>query len=171
MQNDQSIQLAVSMPVYEKGRIKAGLEIKNKSFAKFNSHYDANVSTPWLEYAINLNGTFRWAVGGRYRQSDARDPFYTYDNRTFYTSLHYKHSQALSGFITLNQSQLHYKIDDPEQVNWAEEDIRSAALGIKYQVNQHLSFGLNSHFIDNKQQYVTGKDEWKRFEVFVGYLF
>lgn len=171
LQNDQSIQLAVSMPVYENGRIKVGLEIKNKSFATFNKHYDANVSTPWLEYAINLNRTFRWAVGGRFSQSDARDPFYTYDNRTFYTSLHYKHSQALSGFVTINQSQLHYKIDDPEQVNWAEEEIRSAALGIKYQVNQHLSFGLNSHFIANKQQYVTGNDEWKRVEVFIGYIF
>ena len=171
LQNDQSIQLAVSMPVYENGRVKVGVEIKNKSFATFNRRYDANVSTPWLEYAINLNGSFRWAFGGRYSQSDARDPFYTYDNRTFYTSLHYKHSQALSGFVTLNQSQLHYKIDDPEQVNWAEEEIRSAAIGIKYQVNQHLSFGLNSHFIENKQQYVTGNDEWKRVEVFIGYIF
>jgi hypothetical protein len=171
LQNDQSIQFAVSMPVHEKARIKAGLEIKNKSFAKFNHHYDANVSTPWLEYSINLNGTFRWAIGGRYRQSDARDPLYTYDNRTFYTSLHYKYSHALSGFVTLNQSQLHYKIDDLEQVNWTEEQIRSAAVGIKYQFNHRLSFGLNSHFIANKQQYVTGKDEWKRFEMFVGYIF
>jgi len=170
VQNDQSIQFAVSMPVY-KGRIKAGLEMKNKSFAKSNSHYDANISTPWLEYAINLNENFRLSVGGRYRQSHARDPFYTYDNRTLYTSLHYKHSQTLSGFVTLNQSKLHYKMDEPEQVNWAVENLRSAALGIKYQVNQHLSFGLNSHFITNKQQNIDGKDEWDRFEVFVGYLF
>ena len=171
LQNDQSIQFAVSMPVYEKGRIKVGIEMKNKSFSHFNSHYDANVSTPWLEYSINLNGNFRWAFGGRFRQSDARDPFYTYDSRTFHTSLHYKYSQALSGFITFSQNQLHYKIDDPEQVNWAEEDIRSAAFGIKYQMNKQLSFGLNSHFTDNKQQYVTSKDEWKRFEIFVGYIF
>jgi len=171
LQNDQSIQFAASMPVYKKGRVKVGFEIQNKSFSNLNSPYDANISTPWLEYAINLNGTFRWAVGGRYRQSDARDPFYTYDNRTFYTSLHYKYSQALSGFVTLSQSKLHFKIDDPEQVGWAEEDIRSAALGIKYQVNQHLSFGLNSHFINNKQQYIPGKDEWKRFEMFAAYIF
>lgn len=171
VQNDQSIQFAVSMPLYDKGRLKAGFELKNKSFASVNSHYDANISTPWLEYAINLNDNFRWSLGGRYRQSHARDSFYTYDNSTFYTSLHYKHSQKLSGFITLNQSKLTYEIDDPEQVNWSVENIRSAALGIKYNVNQNLSFGLNAHFINNKQQHITGKDEWERFEIFVGYLF
>jgi len=170
VQNDQSIQFAVSMPLYH-GRMKVGLEMKNKSFAKFNRHNDADISTPWLEYAINLTDEFRWSVGTRYRQSDARDNFYTYDNHTLYTSLHYKYSKEFTAFITLNQSKLHFKMDDPEEVNWSEEHKRSVALGIKYQFNQNLSLGLNGHFIDNEQQGVTGKDKWERFEMFIGYLF
>ena len=170
MLNDQSIQFSASMPL-DKARIKVGLELSNRSFADYNRDNDASVSTPWLEYTVNLSEDFRWSVGSRYRKNHARDPFYSYDNLNFYTSLYYNHTQNFSVSITLNRNRLHYLIDDPELVYWAIERKHSAAIGIKYQVNQNLSLGFNSHFVTNKQEHGFGEDEWNRLEFFVGYLF
>jgi hypothetical protein len=168
--SDQGIQLSTTMP-FNKSRLKFAWEYKNKSYHSQLSDNNGHVSTPRVEYAIKFNHYLRFSVGSRYLQYRAKDEYNSYNNLNFYLGLHFYPSQNLTTFVTLNHNKLHYLVDDPELVNWAEEVKRSVALGIKYKFNQNISMGLNSHFVTNKIENDFGQDDWNRVEAFISYQF
>jgi len=167
--SDQGIQLSLTFPVTS-AQVKLGLEYRVKSFNGLSQINDADIATPWLEYAYAINEHFKLRLGSRYRQKHAKDPFNSYDNVNMYTSLQY-YINSFNAFVTLSYDRLHYKIDDPEQVNWSNEQRKSVITGLKYKLTNHLSFGFNSHFIYNNIEKDNGEDEWYRFEGFVSYRF
>ena len=167
--SDQGIQLSLTLPITS-AQIKLGLEYRHKSFNGFSQINDATIATPWLEYAYIITEHFKLRLGSRYRQKHAADPFNSYDNVNLYMSLQY-YINTFSAFVTLSYDRLHYEIDDPEQVNWSNEQRKSVITGLKYKLTKHLSFGFNSHFIYNNIEKDNGEDEWHRFEGFISYRF
>jgi hypothetical protein len=169
-------------------QIKLGFEYRQKSFSIWSdvkndesfinigtgdyiaNANDAQISTPWLEYAYKISKYFKVHLGTRYRQKQADDPFNSYDNLNFYMSFHY-YVSSFNAFITFSHDQLHYKIDDPELVNWSNEKKKSIITGVKYKLTDHFSLGFNSHFINNNVEQDNGEDEWYRIEGFISYRF
>ncbi|MFT5755602.1 MAG: hypothetical protein ACI9LM_000313 [Alteromonadaceae bacterium] len=183
---DQGAQLSLTLPI-KRSQIKLGFEFRQKSFSSrsdvnneqlvditTSDHIanatDAEISTPWLEYAYKISTQFKIHLGTRYRHKQADNPYNSYDNLNFYMSFHY-YVNSFNVFITLSHDQLHYKIDDPELISWSREKRKSIITGIKYGLTNHLSFGINSHFINNNVELDNGENEWYRFEGVVSYRF
>jgi hypothetical protein len=185
--SDQGVQLSLTLPI-KRSQIKFGFEYRQKSFASkpnvnidesliyigtdnnITNSNDARVSTPWLEYAYKISKDLKIHLGTRYRQKQADDPFNSYDNLNFYMSFHY-YTNSFNAYITFSHDQLHYKIDDPELVNWSNEKRKSIITGVKYKLSDRFSLGANSHFINNNVEKDNGEDEWYRIEGFVSYRF
>lgn len=173
--SEQGLILSTALPV-GKGRIKLGWEYRTKKFDRVSNRVNnADVSIPSVEYGIKFFDHYRFYLGARYRRNDAIDAFYTYDNLNYYSSLHYFTGESFSAFISLNDNQLEYLIDDPAIVNWGEESKYSIALGTKYRFNRHFSIGANAHFvtknIDLNFDAANTKDRWNRLEVYFSYRF
>jgi len=168
MLTDNGLQLQFSLPLFN-NRLKFGIEKRNKIFARSIIANNSKITTPWLEYSFNISPKFTASLGAQYRHKKADDPFNSYNNMNLYSRVNYQASTNINGYILLNVNKLHYLKDDPNEVNWSDEQRNSIALGVSYRINKYFSIGLNSHFIQNKLDNDFGEDQWERFEAFVQY--
>jgi len=171
---EKGAQLSLSFPMNEGARIKLGIERREKSFTQSIDALNADVLTPWIEYSMKFYGHYKAYVGSRYRKNNAKDEFNSYNNLNYYASLRYYHSNQLSAYLTWNDNELNFDIDDPNIVNWGQEDKSSIALGVKYQFNKSFSAGIKLHSVTkNLLLYDVEKttEKWKRIETFISYRF
>jgi len=168
MLTDNGVQLQLSLPLFN-NRLKFGIEKRKKVFPHSLFANNSQITTPWLEYSFNISPKFSASLGSQYRQKKADDPFNSYNNINLYSRVNYQASTNINGYLLLNVNKLHYLKDDPNEVNWSDEQRNSIALGVSYRINKYFSIGLNSHFIQNKLDNNFGEDEWERFEAFIHY--
>jgi len=168
--NDNSIQLSASMPL-SKGRFKLGYEYREKDSVNTYQLQNASISSPWLEYLWRPTAKIKFKIGSRYRIYNTFDKYNRYRNVMLYSSFNYKFSNSTSLYLSYNNNNLAYVIDDLELVNWADEVKHSFSAGGKFRINQHFSWGINGHIINNKLSQDAGENQWKRLEAYFTYRF
>lgn len=168
--DDNSIMLSLSMPLTY-GRIKLGIEHRQKDYPSTGDFNNANSNIPMIEYSYSPTAKYKLQLGSQYRIYQANDEFNSYRTANIYVNFHYLHSDKLQLLLSFNSNNLGYTIDDPELVNWSSEQKNSIATRLTYRFNTNLTIGLNAHHIRNTLNNSAGQDKWQRFETFIRYRF
>ena len=138
--NKTRFRTAFSIP-FQSSKVKFAYDIQQRHYRHSLSAYDATIHVPWLEYTYTYSPSIRFLLGAKLHQLDAHDNFNSYDNKQFYASFYYLPNTDFIAYASFNYYKLHYEIDDPEIVNWANESKRSLALGLRYQFNENMNLG------------------------------
>lgn len=167
---DNRQRLAFSLP-YHKHKFKVAFDYGQKHYRSSLFANNAKLTTPWFEYSYALKDSIRLSAGYRYKKLNANDEFLSYRNKNPYLGVYYYPFSDISAFVMVNYYQLRYQIDDLALVNWAKEDKKSLAFGIKYYFNDALSLSLNGNYSKNKIEMALGEDDWRRLEASLNYRF
>lgn len=168
--NQQSGRIALTLP-FREVKVKFSVEQQRKSYHAQLSDFDANITTPSTEISYQLTPKIRLSSGVKFRDFTAKDPYNSYKNSDVFLGIHYFPLVSLSAYAIYHQHRLHYKIDDPAEVNWSHEKKRSLAVGIRYQVNQSLSLSVNGNIGNKTIELGYGEDDWRRIETRLTYRF
>lgn len=168
--NKVRYRVALSLP-FSSSKVKLSYDVSQKRYQALLSEYNATLHVPAFEYTYTFSPEFRLQVGVKYHSVNAKDEYHSYRNKQAYLALYYFPSSDWVFYSSYNHYKLRYEIDDVELVNWSTEDKRSLSLGMRYQVNQSLSFSLSGNIGDNRIENLMGEDSWQRVEASVEYRF